>query len=105
MSTYQIFTFMFLLVVIKSKGMSEPRNNYPVLVGSIGLKNIDLRNVCRNGDIRTNGVCCFNHIIGLPQKDGVDKPLYGYEEIIFDSLVTQTGDTLSCRLNSQSSSS
>jgi [ribosomal protein S5]-alanine N-acetyltransferase len=25
-------------------GMSEPRNNYPVLVGSIGLKNIDLIN-------------------------------------------------------------
>jgi hypothetical protein len=27
-------------------------------------------------DIMTNGDCCFNHIIGLPQKDGVDKPLY-----------------------------
>ena len=36
-------------------------------------------------DIRTNGNCCFNHIIGLPQKDGNDKPLYDYEEIIFDS--------------------
>jgi hypothetical protein len=23
-------------------------------------------------DIRTNGDCCFNHIIGLPQKDGED---------------------------------
>jgi hypothetical protein len=43
-------------------------------------------------DIRTNGDCCFNHIIGLPQKDGNDKPLYDYEEIIFDSLVTQTGN-------------
>ena len=40
-------------------------------------------------DIRTNGDCCFNHIIGLPQKDGNDKPLYDYEEIIFDSLITQ----------------
>jgi hypothetical protein len=27
-------------------------------------------------DIRTDGDCCFNHIIGLPQKDGIDKPLY-----------------------------
>jgi late competence protein required for DNA uptake (superfamily II DNA/RNA helicase) len=27
----------------------------------------------------------------LPQKDGADKPLYDYEEIIFDALVTQTG--------------
>ena len=43
-------------------------------------------------DIRTNGNCCFNHIIGLPQKDGNDKPLYDYEEIIFDSLVTQNGN-------------
>ncbi|MFL6365946.1 MAG: hypothetical protein ACJ719_12180, partial [Nitrososphaeraceae archaeon] len=39
-------------------------------------------------DINTNGDCCFNHIIGMPQKDGLDKPLYDYEGIIFDSLVT-----------------
>src|SRR5215212_8923768 len=38
-------------------------------------------------DIKTNGDCCFNHIIGLPQKDGNDKPLYDYEQIIFDSLI------------------
>jgi hypothetical protein len=37
-------------------------------------------------DIRTNGDCCFNHIIGLPKKDGNDKPFYDYDEIIFDSL-------------------
>src|SRR5918912_3540091 len=43
-------------------------------------------------DIRTKGQCCFNHIIGLPQKDGIDKPLYDYEEIIFDSLVTQNSN-------------
>jgi hypothetical protein len=40
-------------------------------------------------DIRTDGDCCFNHIIGLPSKDTVDKPLYDYEKIIFDCLVTQ----------------
>jgi hypothetical protein len=38
-------------------------------------------------DIRTDGDCCLNHIIGLPQKDGNDKPLYDYEEIIYDSLI------------------
>jgi hypothetical protein len=43
-------------------------------------------------DIRTNGECCFNHIIGLPQKNGVDKPLYDYEKIIFDSLITSQFD-------------
>jgi hypothetical protein len=36
-------------------------------------------------DIRTNGDCCFNHIIGLPQRDGIDKALYDYEKIIFES--------------------
>ncbi len=33
-------------------------------------------------DVRTNGECCFNHIIGLPSKDTVDKPLYDYENIV-----------------------
>jgi hypothetical protein len=40
-------------------------------------------------DVKTNGHCCFNHIIGLPSKDTVDKPLYDYERIIFDCLITQ----------------
>jgi hypothetical protein len=26
-------------------------------------------------DIKTNGDCCFNHIIGLPQRNGINKPL------------------------------
>jgi hypothetical protein len=30
----------------------------------------------RQEDIRTNGDCCFNHIIELPEKNGIDKPLY-----------------------------
>ena len=46
----------------------------------------------KHEDIRTNGDCCFNHIIGLPQKHGIDKPLYDYEGIIFDSLVTQNSN-------------
>jgi hypothetical protein len=43
-------------------------------------------------DIRSSGNCCFNHIIGLPHKNGLDKPLHDYEKIIFDSLVTQNGN-------------
>jgi hypothetical protein len=46
----------------------------------------------RQEDVRTGGDCCFNHIIGLPQKDGKDKPLYDYERIIFDSLATLNGN-------------
>jgi hypothetical protein len=44
-------------------------------------------------DILTNGDCCFNHIVSLPQKDNIYKPLYDYEKIIFESLVTQDGNT------------
>ena len=43
-------------------------------------------------DVRTNGDCCFNHIIGLPQKDSVDKPSYDYEKTIFDSLIVSQFD-------------
>ena len=31
-----------------------------------------------------------NHIIGLPQRDAVNKPLYDYEKIIFDSVCSST---------------
>jgi hypothetical protein len=43
-------------------------------------------------DVKTSGDYCFNHIIGLPQKDGIDKPLYDYEGIVFDALVTHNGN-------------
>ena len=39
-------------------------------------------------DVTSDGDCCFNHIIGLSKKDGVDKPLYDYEGTIFDTLLT-----------------
>jgi hypothetical protein len=29
-------------------------------------------------DIRTKGDCCFNHIIGLPRKDGIEKSILYY---------------------------
>lgn len=37
-------------------------------------------------DIKTNGQCCFNHIIGLPRKQGKEKPLFDYEKLIFNAL-------------------
>ncbi|MFL6413761.1 MAG: hypothetical protein ACJ71K_21280, partial [Nitrososphaeraceae archaeon] len=53
----------------------------------------------RQEDIRTNGDCCFNHIIGLPQKDGNDKALYDYEQIIFDSLIASSSDIETGNIN------
>ena len=31
-------------------------------------------------------MCCFNHIVGLPTKNGIEKPLFDYQKLIFDSL-------------------
>jgi hypothetical protein len=38
-------------------------------------------------DINTNGECCFNHIIGLPTKGGVQKRLFDYEELLYNSIL------------------
>jgi hypothetical protein len=51
-------------------------------------------------DIKTNGDCCFNHIIGLPDKNGQDKPLYDCEKIIFDALIVSSYDTQNGNANS-----
>jgi hypothetical protein len=38
-------------------------------------------------DIKTRGECCFNHIIGLPKRDNVEKPMFEYEKLLYDSLL------------------
>jgi Terminase RNaseH-like domain len=38
-------------------------------------------------DIRTDGDCCFNHIIGLPTKEGMEKAMFDYEKILYDALL------------------
>ena len=37
-------------------------------------------------DARTSGNCCLNHIIGLPKKSGLEKPLFDYERTVIDIL-------------------
>ena len=37
-------------------------------------------------DVCTSGNCCFNHIIGLPKKSGLEKPIFDYERMIIDIL-------------------
>ena len=41
--------------------------------------------------IRTNGHCCFNHVCGLPTKDKREFPLFDYEKLLYDSLLTNEG--------------
>jgi hypothetical protein len=38
-------------------------------------------------DVNTKGDCCFNHICGLPTKHGVEKPMFDYEKLLYDSLL------------------
>jgi hypothetical protein len=35
-------------------------------------------------DIKTKGDCCFNHIIELPRKDGIEKAIFDYEKLLYD---------------------
>jgi hypothetical protein len=37
-------------------------------------------------DIKTNGDCCFNHIFGLPTKEGEEKAIFDYEKILYNAL-------------------
>ena len=37
-------------------------------------------------DVRTKGQCCFNHIIGLPTKDGLEKPIFDYQQLLYEAF-------------------
>ena len=41
----------------------------------------------RSKDSATHGACCFNHIIGLPKKDGKRKPMFDYEAMLYKALL------------------
>jgi hypothetical protein len=40
-------------------------------------------------DVRTKGECCFNHIIGLPTKEGLEKPIFDYQGLLYQALLSQ----------------
>jgi hypothetical protein len=39
-------------------------------------------------DVRTKGECCFNHIIGLPTKEGLEKPIFDYQHLLYEALLS-----------------
>ena len=41
-------------------------------------------------DIKTNGYCCFNHIIGLPTKERLEKPIFYYQELLYEACSFQS---------------
>jgi hypothetical protein len=73
-----------LATTLQQSKLAETLHNKPFWIRDVQEHKLE--------DTITNGLCCFNHIIGLPSKDTVEKPLYDYEQIIFDSLVTQNSN-------------
>ena len=41
----------------------------------------------RKRDRINKGDCCFNHIIGLPLKNEIPKPMFDYEKMLYDALM------------------
>jgi hypothetical protein len=79
-------TFKDLQKVIQTQ-QSGPEQSY--LLGRLRDKPFWIwdQNQHKQEDIKTSGDCCFNHIIGLPIKDKVDKPLFDYEKLLYESLL------------------
>ena len=38
-------------------------------------------------DIKTKGNCCFNHIVGLPKKNNMEKPIFDHEKLLYDYIL------------------
>ena len=36
---------------------------------------------------KTDGFCCMQHVIGLPEKDGIPKPMFDYEKTLYEALM------------------
>ena len=41
--------------------------------------------------IETNQNCCFNHIVQCPTKGGREFPLFDYQKLIYNTLMTESG--------------
>ena len=49
------------------------------------------KDIHRQQAAATNGKCCFNHVCGLPTKDKKEYPMFDYEKLLYDSLLTNEG--------------
>ena len=63
--------------------LSEILKNKPFWIWNIAEHKLE--------DIKTNGYCCFNHIMGLPTKEGEQKAIFDYEKILFDAVLVNEG--------------
>lgn len=52
-------------------------------------------------DIVNKRDCCFNHIIGLPRKEKLEKPMFDYEKSFYDSWYIIAPNQLNYNLDFQ----
>jgi hypothetical protein len=71
---------------IYSQEQIDRARQSPSFEREFNLKYLGLKQHRQEG-IRTKGDCCFNHIIGLPKKTGIEKPLFDYEMQVIRALL------------------
>ena len=77
------------LKLARLQGNSNQNNKLEILKGKafwIWHKQEHLRLVKE-----TNQQCCFQHIVKCPTKAGREYPLFEYQKLIYDTLLTESG--------------
>ena len=72
----------------KRVSLETSQQQHPILFKRLQDKPFWIWNIeeHKQEDIKKNEDCCFNHIIGLPVKEGVQKPFFDYEKLLYDSI-------------------
>jgi hypothetical protein len=85
-------TFKDLQKLIQSSSQSNPNNTK--LLERLANKPFWIwdQQGHRLEDIETKGGCCFNHIISLPKKNGIEKPLFDYQKQLYDSAYSRLSE-------------
>ena len=74
--------------VLQALALINDCNKYKMDLTTNGVVITDaIKYVNSKEDIKTKGDCCFNHITGLPRKDGIEKSIFDYEKLLYDSLL------------------
>jgi hypothetical protein len=80
-------TFKDLQKLVESQPSSEPNQLLKRLKGK-SFWYWD-QNRHKEKDRISKGDCCFNHVVGLPRKDGTEKPIFDYEKLLYNALLVQ----------------
>ena len=85
---FNVLTFKELRKIVSPPNNSEQQQQTTLFSSRVWNKLFWIWNIedHKVADIKTDGNCCFNHIIGLPKKNMQDKPLFDYEKMLFDNL-------------------